>query len=254
MMLDAWRLIDSETTDPYLNMAIEEAILMAVGKGEAPPTIRFWRNSPAIVIGYFQEVEREAYVDECCITGTEIVRRISGGGSVYHDLGNLNYSIFMPNHDPHAIADIDFSYACYCKGLIRGLTELGLRAEFAPVNDVVVDGRKVSGTAQARRHRAILHHGTLMVDVDILAMNRVLLVAPDYLASKGAACLRDWVVTLRELGACSSVSEAKEALRRGFEQVLKVRFVEEALSDNEESHAQRLLVEQYSRDSWNFMR
>jgi lipoate---protein ligase len=253
-MFEAWRLVNTETTDPYLNMAIEEAILMSVGQGEVPPTVRFWRNSAAVVIGYFQEAEREAYVDTCCEVGADIVRRISGGGSVYHDEGNLNYSLYIPNSDPHAIADIQESYRSYCRGLITGLAVLGVRAEYVPLNDIVVGRRKISGTAQARRHRAILHHGTLMLDVDISAMGRALQVAPEYLASKGAATLRDWVVTLHELGACSSAGKVAAALRCGFEQELAVRFAETTLSKDEESAARTFLDEQYSRDTWNFMR
>src|SRR5437667_2690526 len=92
--LETWRLVDHEYRDnPSMNLAVEEAIPRMVGEGKAPSTVRFWHNSNTIVIGCFQSAKLEVNMQACKETGTEIVRRFTGGGAVYHDSGNLNYAI-----------------------------------------------------------------------------------------------------------------------------------------------------------------
>jgi len=138
-----WRLLDLSDADPYVNMAIEEAVMRAVGAGQAPPTLRLCQNYIAVVIGYFQDAAEEVNLEACRQSGTAVVRRITGGGAVYHDRGNLNYALSIPLHDPRVPANVLASYHLLCQGLIEALAELGLDAEYAPINDIVVGGRKV---------------------------------------------------------------------------------------------------------------
>src|SRR2546428_13913585 len=98
---ETWRLIDVEyPDDPFMNMSVEEAIPRAVGEGKAPSTVRFWHNSNTIVLGCFQSSNLEVNFDACKETGTEVVRRFTGGGAVYHDAGNLNYAISLKKGHP----------------------------------------------------------------------------------------------------------------------------------------------------------
>src|SRR3989442_7324941 len=95
-MAETWRLLDTEyRDDPFMNMSVEEAIPRAVGEGSAPNTVRFWHNSNTIVLGCFQSADLKVNYDACKETGTQVVRRFTGGGGVYHDAGNLNYAISL---------------------------------------------------------------------------------------------------------------------------------------------------------------
>ena len=144
-------------------MAVDEAIAAGIAAGTSPPTIRFYTWKPcAVTIGYFQclrdEVDREA----CSSKGIDVVRRRTGGGAVYHDEhGEITYSVIAP--ESYFSKDIRASYREICGGIIGGLGRLGIAAEFRPINDVVVNGRKISGSAQTRRQGILTQHGTVLV-------------------------------------------------------------------------------------------
>jgi len=244
-------LLDLSDADPYVNMAIEEAVMRAVGAGQAPPTLRLWQNHNAVVIGYFQDAAEEVNLEACRQSGTAVVRRITGGGAVYHDRGNLNYALSIPLHDPRVPANVLASYHLLCQGLIEALAELGLDAEYAPINDIVVGGRKVSGTAQARRWGAVLHHGTLLLHLNVETMARVLNVKQEYLRSKGVDDVRQRIATLEQLGRPCTLEQAKTALVRGYGQTLGVDFVPGGLEDVEVALAEQLAADKYRRPEWN---
>jgi lipoate---protein ligase len=247
-----WRLLDlSYPQDPYLNMAIEEAALQAVGERQAPPTLRLWQNDNAVIIGYFQNAQEEANLPVCQELGTAVVRRVSGGGAVYHDAGNVNYALFVPQDDPCVSADVLESYRFFCQGIIDALDTLGLKAEFKPINDIVVDGRKVSGTAQARKHHAVLHHGTLLLKVNVEMMGKVLRVSQAYLKTKNVVDIKQRVATLAQLGRPTTIEEAKAALAAGYARLLGVRFQPGDLLPYERELAQRLCEQRYRNDDWN---
>ncbi|MEM3930136.1 MAG: biotin/lipoate A/B protein ligase family protein, partial [Candidatus Korarchaeum sp.] len=166
-----WRLL-LESGDAATNMAIDEA-LMRFGI----PTIRFYRFSPSsVTIGYFQRVSSAVNLEEAMKGGVRVVRRITGGGSVYHDeRGELTYSIVAPVElFPKGFAE---SMRYVCEGVVRTVRAFGLDAEFSGVNDVVVAGRKLSGSAQAREQGILLQHGTIMYATDLEKLAS-LLIAP----------------------------------------------------------------------------
>jgi lipoate---protein ligase len=246
-----WRLLDISDPDPFLNMAIEEAILRSVGAGEAPPTLRLWQNRNAVIIGYFQDAAVEADLDACRSLGTAVVRRVSGGGAVYHDGGNLNYAAFVPLNHPGVPQDVLESYRYFCAGVIAALASLGLKAEFAPINDIVVGGRKVSGTAQARRYGGILHHGTLMLHLDIAMMAKTLRVTRAHLEKKGVKSVTERVATLEQLGRPTSIADAKAALVEGFARALGVTFKPGEMTAAEWALARSLREDKYCTEEWN---
>ncbi len=249
-----WRLLDLSDRDPYVNMAIEEALMHSVGAGEAPPTLRLWQNQNAVIIGYFQDAAVEADLEACQALGTAVVRRISGGGAVYHDPGNLNYALFVPLSHPQVPEDVMASYRLYCGAVIEALAGLGLSAEFVPINDIVAGGRKVSGTAQARRWGALLHHGTLLLHLDIPIMGRVLKVTREHLEKKGVKNVTERVATLEQLGRPTTVAEAKAALAAGLVRALGITFEPGELTAAERALVQQLLEEKYGRPEWNLHR
>ena len=158
-----WRIIPLETHDAFSNMAIDEAIIDSVKREESPPTIRFYKWKPsAVSIGCFQGMNDEVNFKKCKELGIDCVRRKTGGGAVYHDAdGEITYSIIGPqSHFPTGIHE---SYKFICSWIIAGLDELGIEAEFAPINDIVVDGKKISGNAtdQKRRNASAAWHHTL---------------------------------------------------------------------------------------------
>src|SRR5438477_5641775 len=142
--LETWRLVDLEYRDnPFMNLAVEEAIPRMVGEGKSPSTVRFWHNSNTIVIGCFQSAKLEVNMEACKETGTEIVRRFTGGGAVYHDGGNLNYAISLrKGHRLVPDQNLQSVFQRLSAGAVEGLRKLGVNAEFHPGKDKQGEAKK----------------------------------------------------------------------------------------------------------------
>ena len=255
-MTDTWRLLDVEyRNDPFMNMAVEEAIPRAVGEGKAPDTVRFWHNSNTIVLGCFQSAELEVNSDACRETGTEVVRRFTGGGAVYHDSGNLNYAISLTKDNIWAAeSDLQRVFKRLSDGTVQGLRTLGLNAEFQPVNDISVDGRKVSGGAGSIRWGAMFHHGCVLVSSDLAILAKVLNVPKAKLDDKHVPSVRKRVTTVRdELQRSVTTTEVRDAIIQGIETAYGVRLAEGALTAREMSLAKELYDTKYSRAEWNHL-
>ena len=194
----------NESTDPYYNMSFDEWCL----EHSLSDDILFylWRNRPSVIIGITQDPRTEVNLEFLRERGIDLVRRSTGGGAVYHDLQNLNYSFVGPA-DKMDSADI-------VGGIAQTLRKLGVEAEVSGRNDIFVDGRKVSGYAKrVWKNRAIIH-GTLMWDVDIDTLTRVLDTPESKLHHKGVASVRSRVANLKELlPQFSSVLEFRDAVR-----------------------------------------
>ena len=150
--------LETGSTDPAYNLAFEEVVLQNRREGN---TLLLWQNDHAVVIGQNQNAEEEinhAFVEA---HGIRVVRRMTGGGAVYHDLGNLNYSWMTDVENAGAI-----TYQQFTRPVVEALRGLGMAAEASGRNDILVEGRKVSGTAQRLLGKRILHHGTLLFDSD----------------------------------------------------------------------------------------
>lgn len=241
-----WRLL-LESGDAATNMAVDEA-LMRFGT----PTVRFYRFSPSsVTIGYFQRVSSAVNLDEVSRLGVKVVRRITGGGSVYHDEnGELTYSVVAPEgFFPRGLAE---SMRYICEGVVRTVRAFGLGAEFSGVNDVVVARRKISGSAQAREHGILLQHGTIMYATDLERLASILAAPKEKLSDKGVSSILERVTTIsRELKRVVSFDEVLNAALEGFS--FLGEFQEGELSE-EEWRLVDMLVEKYSSDDWNFRR
>ena len=146
-MKEQWRLLHTENNSAYRNMAIDWAVLKANSEGKIPPTVRFYTWKPsAISIGYFQSLNEEIDIDICKKYGVDYVRRITGGGAVYHE-NELTYSIVIPESHPQIPKNIMESYGRICGAIIKGLKHLSIESSYVPINDIIVDGKKISGNA-----------------------------------------------------------------------------------------------------------
>ena len=166
-MTEEWRLLKTGYNTAYKNMAIDWAVLTANSEDKVPPTVRFYGWKPrAISIGYFQSLEEEVDLDTCSKLGVDYVRRITGGGAVFHD-EELTYSIVIPESHPQIPKNIMESYGRICGAIMKGLGNIGIESQYIPINDIISNGRKISGNAQTRKQKTVLQHGTVLMDVDV---------------------------------------------------------------------------------------
>jgi lipoate-protein ligase A len=256
-MKNAWRLLEVEyRDDPFRNLAVEEAIPRMVGSGKSPATVRFWHNSNTIVLGCFQSADLEVDFNACKETGTKVVRRFTGGGAVYHDGGNLNYAISLKKGNSLVPGDdLQMVFRKLSEGTVRGLRNLGVRAEFQPINDIQVDERKVSGAAGSIRWDAVFHHGCILVGSDLAVLGKVLKVPVAKLADKHVQSVRKRVTTVRdELGREVSTREVQDAIVRGIEEVYGVELEEGKMTAEEGVLADELFRTKYNLSEWNLER
>ena len=249
------RLIDSGSGGPVpgaLNMGIDEALLGSVSRGESPPALRLYRWSPpCVTVGYFQSLEAEVDLEACAASGVDAVRRLTGGGAVFHD-AEITYSLVLPLGHELAPDDILESYRLICAGLVRGLGLLGVESSFAPINDVAAGGKKISGNAQTRRHGCLLQHGTVLLDLDPERMFSLLRVPAEKMKGRLIEDVKARVTSLRALmGREVSYEEAADALRRGFAQEWLADLEPRGLGPAETAEARRCATERFSNPEWN---
>jgi lipoate---protein ligase len=235
-----------------LNMGIDEALLGSVSRGESPPSLRLYSWSPSCVtIGYFQSLEDEVDLAACRAAGVDAVRRLTGGGAVFHE-AEITYSLVVPLGHPLAPEDILESYRRICAGIVGALAHLGVEASFEPINDIAAGGKKLSGNAQTRRSGCLLQHGTVLLDLDPERMFSLLRVPAEKLKGRLIEDVRARVTSLRALlGRRLPFAEAASALRRGFAEAWDSEFEEAELSEAEAAAARRLAAERFSSPEWN---
>ena len=246
-----YRLIRIQEFDAYTNMALDEAILERVIKGESLPTIRFytWRPS-SVSIGNFQGAEQEVNTKYCKSNSISIVRRITGGGSVYHDnKGEITYSVIAPEEwFPKGIVE---SYEEICGWIVKALSNLGVKAVFKPINDVHIDGRKVSGSAQTRRNRVLLQHGTVLYDADGEKIAMLLKGRADKYDEKLTKSVKKRITSVKD-HCNASKQELASALEKAFSEGKEIVIGD--YDEKELACAEVLAKEKYSREEWNYMR
>jgi len=247
-------ILDLDGNTAYWNMGMDEALLTLRIQDRIPDTLRLYVFKPsAVTIGYFQKIEESVDIEYALSRGIDVTRRISGGGSVYHDSnGEVTYSIVLPATG--VFSDVRESYEVICRGLIEALKLMGVNAVFAPVNDILVNGRKISGSAQARRMKTLLQHGTLMYGTDLDTAARVLRAPQVKLAAKGVSSIRERVITLREaLSRDVSKEEVADAMLKGFSKALNAETYIDEYREEELKLASELSLKYRSRE-WVFKR
>ncbi|MFX1603639.1 MAG: biotin/lipoate A/B protein ligase family protein [Promethearchaeota archaeon] len=251
------RFLDLSVQDAHQNMAIDEAIMRLLKDGRVPPTLRLYRWKPsAVSIGTFQGMKEEVDLEYCSKNDIDYIRRITGGGAVYHDFeGEITYSIILPRGHRLAPDDILESYGVLCSGVVKGLEHLGIDAEFKPINDIVASSKKISGNAQTRRHSCVLQHGTTLLDLDVEVMFSILKVPQEKISDKMIADVKERVTSIRELLRREvSMDELREALVFGFSEALDLELAPGSLIQEETELAASLVLEKYGTDEWNLSR
>jgi lipoate-protein ligase A len=244
-------------------MALDEALLESVSRGESLPVLRFYGWEPrAVSVGFFQVLEEEVNLEACKARGIGVIRRITGGGAVFHH-AELTYSIIMPDSHPLAGDSIRESYRSLCAGIIRGLALLGLESQFVPINDILCGGRKISGNAQTRRAGTILHHGTILLDLDLDLMFELLRIPEEKNRGRLIRNVKERVTSLRDLGVSVGFDGAVQCFAEGFRQALSLDFPEGALlppvypggpGADEEARALELAAGKFASPEWIYKR
>lgn len=252
------RLLDTGAAPAALNMGIDEALLDHCSADPSAAALRLYSWTPrAVTVGYFQSLKEEVDLEACAAAGVDAVRRVTGGGAVFHD-AEITYSLIVPEASVLAPADILDSYARICGGITAALGLLGIEAAFTPINDIQAGGKKVSGNAQTRKKGCLLQHGTILLGLDLEAMFSLLLVPKEKLAGKLIADAKARVTCLRELlGRELPYAEAATALAGGFAQAwapLGVELCPSALEPAEAEAGARLAASRYSSPAWNLKR
>ena len=253
-MANEWRLILTGHKSAYYNMALDEAI-MRLSHEQKTPAVRFYGWKPAAIsIGYFQGMNDEVDIAKCKSFGVDVVRRITGGGAVFHDT-ELTYSFVATEESGIIQKNILESYKQICGGVISGLGELNLQASFVPLNDIVVAGKKISGNAQTRRDKAILQHGTVLLEVDVEKMFSMLKVPSEKLKGKLIDGIKQRVTSVgQQLGGKVSFEQALPAMKKGFEKAFDVALREGSPTKQELGLAEQIIRERFANDKWNFRR
>ena len=208
-MLRNLYVIDTRDTDPRHNLALEEYLLRRVKPGQC--ILYLWQNQRPVVIGRNQHASTECRIQALEADGGHLVRRLSGGGAVYHDLGNLNFTFLTVRRD--------YDVEKQTEAILRAVRSLGIPAEKNGRNDLTVEGGKFSGHAYYRTGDQCYHHGTLMVAVDLAPLEKYLNVSPLKLQAKGVKSVRARVVNLRDFRPGLTMEELRRALITAFGQV-----------------------------------
>jgi lipoate-protein ligase A len=233
------RIIHSDSFNPWYNLALEEYLLNNTRKNEV--ILYLWQNDKTVVIGRNQNAWKECDCKTLEENGGKLARRLSGGGAVYHDLGNLNFTFIMDKnlYDIHTQLEV----------ILKAVRNSSIEAEFLGRNDLVASGRKFSGNAFYYSTKASYHHGTILIDTDFKHMLQYLQPSKEKIESKGIESIKSRVVNLKELNSSVSIEQMKEELEKQFKELYEVKPEKEIISPNQISQVGEL-KEKYSSWEW----
>ena len=230
------KLLKNGYHDAFTNMGIDEALMKTCSE----PVLRLYGWKPsAVSIGYFQGLEEEVDLAVAQKEGVSVVRRITGGGAVFHD-AELTYS-FVTREFEENILD---SYRQICGAVLSGLKTIGIEGQFAPLNDLILGGKKFSGNAQTRKNGVLLQHGTILLDVDVDRMFSLLKVPSEKMRDKIVSDVK-----MRVTGIGKSFDEVASALEAGFEETYGVNLETMDFSSEQENFAKEA-AERYASKEW----
>ena len=250
-MSDGFRIIDTGVREGRSNIAFDAALIEARQAGQVPDTIRFLRFPPTALIGRHQDLSREVDLDYCRDNDVGIVRRITGGGAIYLDEGQLGWELVFHRASLGIPALPDLAREI-CNAAALGLAKLGVDAKFRPRNDIEVDGRKISGTGGFFDGDILIYQGTVLVDMNPEQMVRVLKVPEKKLANRDLDSAAQRVVTLKQLlgDATPDIATIKNALIEGFEEGLGIEATTGEVSEAEETLSRQHFDDEIGRDDF----
>lgn len=276
--MEKWRYLVTEAMSPAMNMAVDEAILQLHAEEKVPPTVRFYTWNPATLsIGYFQKAAKEINLEEVERRGLGFVRRATGGRAVLHDQ-ELTYSVIVSEDHPRMPSSVTEAYKVISMGLLHGFQNLGLQAEMVSLAseeekekysspgssacfdspswyELVVEGKKVAGSAQTRQKGVILQHGSILLDMDVELLFSLLNFSSERVKQRMMDSFRQKAVTINEVSSRPiGLQEAIDAFGRGFASGLDVELVPSELTDEEKQLAEELAQTRYATQEWNLRR
>jgi lipoyl(octanoyl) transferase len=271
-----WYFINSGPCSPSYNMAMDEALLDWHSEGLIPPVIRFYEWNPATLsIGYFQTVEKEIDMDAVKRLGLGFVRRPTGGRGVLHE-HELTYSVIVTESYPSMPATVTEAYRVISEGLLLGFQNLGLKAYFSIPNtdeqkenlkkpksavcfdapswyELVVEGKKVAGSAQTRQKGVILQHGAILLDLDEDKLIETFKFTSDEVRNRVRKGLSQKAVSINKIiSKPITIEECKVAFKKGFADALEIELVEYTLTEEQQTYVKELEATRYDNDEWNF--
>ncbi|MBA8771104.1 lipoate--protein ligase family protein [Staphylococcus coagulans] len=272
-MTETWHFINTGSHDPYYNMALDEALLNFVSRGEIDPVIRFYTwNPPTLSIGYFQRLSKEIDIDKVKEKGYGLVRRQTGGRGVLHDK-ELTYSVIVPESHPDMPKTVTEAYRVISEGLLEGFKSLGFDAYFAVPRskeereklkqprssvcfdapswyELVVEGKKIAGSAQTRQKGVILQHGSILQDVDIDDLFDMFIFKNDRLKAKMKEAFVEKAVAINDLSDSHvSLTEMEVAFKEGFKKALDLEYQPLELSEAQQEEV-KALEEKYRSEAF----
>ncbi|UXR48868.1 lipoate--protein ligase family protein [Staphylococcus simulans] len=274
-MTETWNFINSGSHDPFYNMAMDEALLSFVSRGEIDPVIRFYTWDPATLsIGYFQRLKKEIDIEKVKEKGYGLVRRQTGGRGVLHDK-ELTYSVIVPESHPNMPKTVTEAYRVISQGLLEGFKLLGFDAYFAVPKskeereklkqprssvcfdapswyELVVEGRKIAGSAQTRQKGVILQHGSILKDIDIDDLFDMFIFKNDRLKDKMKQAFVDKAVAINDISDKTiSIEEMEVAFEKGFQKGLNINFKPLELTKEQQAEVKEL-AEKYKSEEWTY--
>ena len=250
-MATPFRIIDTGVREGRANIAFDPALIELRQQDRVPDTIRFMRFPPTALIGRHQDLSREINLDFCAANGIGVVRRVTGGGAIYLDEGQLGWELVF-HRASLGIANLPDLAAAICNAAAAGLRELGVRARFRPRNDIEVDGRKISGTGGFFDGDILIYQGTVLVDMNPAQMVSALNIPAAKMAKHELDTAEQRVVTLKELLGedLPNIETIKSALIDGFTRALGISAEPGEITDQEEALAQRYFDEEIGGDEF----
>jgi lipoate-protein ligase A len=238
--------IVNNSTNPYFNLALEEYFLK--NDQIADDLVIIWQNSPAVIVGKHQNTVAEINAEFIKQQGIYVVRRSSGGGAVYHDLGNINFTFIMHNQPSRRN---DFSY--FAGSIVDALRAVGIQAEFTGRNDITIDGKKFSGNAQYFYQDKVLHHGTILFDSDLTVVQQALSVKTDTYTSKAVKSTPSRVTNIRPyLNEPITIEKFKQILVESIFAKHQQPYQEHQLTPAELNAINELVAKRYQTWDWNY--
>jgi lipoate---protein ligase len=245
-----FRVIDTGLRDGREQIAFDQALVEARQAQAIPDTIRFLRFAPTVLVGRHQALSQEVRVEHCRRHGIRMVRRITGGGAIYFDEGQLGWSLVF-HRSTLGLASLGDLARVICEAAAHGLSTLGIEARYRPRNDIEVEGRKLCGTGGFFDGDVLFYQGTVLVDLDPARMLAALNVPVAKLARRNLDNAAQRIVTLRELmGAAPSIDTVQRALLRGFREKLGIDPVPGEITALEERMARRIHADEIGTDAF----
>lgn len=275
-MTETWYFINSGPCRPSFNMALDEALMDWHSEGSIPPVIRFYEWNPATVsIGYFQRAERDIDLQAVKEQGLGFIRRPTGGRAVLHE-HELTYSIIVSEQYPNMPKTVTEAYRVLSEGLLEGFRNLGMDAYFSVPEteeqqadlkkpksavcfdapswyELVVEGKKVAGSAQTRQKGVILQHGAILLDMDQEKLLSVFNFASEEEKEKMRAKLPEKAVAINDLvSEPMTIAQCVKAFKKGFEQSLTISLEPYTLTEEQLQYVVALEEKKYLTEDWNF--